>query len=299
MKKLSILIPSRGERFLVPTVNDLLAKASDAVEVIVVLDGEWANPMPPEDPRVTIVHFSESRGMRNAINCAASLARGDVLMKIDAHCMVAQGYDRVLRDLCEDNTILVPRRYPLDAEAWAIQDNGKPPVDYHRLSWPYAKPDELGIHGERWDDRGRERAHLDVDEELSFQGSCWVMRARHWRRLGGMSEVGYGRFVQEAQELGMKTWLGGGQVLTVKSTHYSHLHKGRKYGRGYFISKGEMIRGTHWSTDYWMNDRWEGRQRNLEWLVDRFWPLPGWPENWQDEVRKWQLGEDSLLRRVA
>lgn len=299
MDRLSFLIPSRNERFLQQTIDDISAHCAEDYEIIVTLDGYWPDPPLKDNPKLTIIHFGESKGMRAAINAAASAARGSWLCKIDAHCLIAPGFDRVVKEACEDNTIVVPRRYPLDAENWCIQDNGKPAVDYHYLSFPYAKPDEPGLHGERWNERAKARLDIPIDKEMSFQGSCWVMRSRHWRRLGGMSEVGYRRFVQESQEIGLKTQLGGGQVLTVKSTHYAHLHKGTKYGRMYYISKSEMRAGTAYSADFWMNNRWEKRTRDIDSLIEEFWPVPTWPENWRDEVPKWELGPDGLLRRKA
>jgi hypothetical protein len=40
-----------------------------------------------------------------------------------------------------------------------------------------------------------------------------------------------------------------------------------------------------------MHDRWEGRKRDLKWLIQRFWPLPGWPEDWEEQVAKAAAGE--------
>jgi hypothetical protein len=105
--------------------------------------------------------------------------------------------------------------------------------------------------------------------------------------LGGFSEVGYGTFVQEAQEFGLKTWLSGGKMMVNKKTWYAHLHKGRTYGRGYSISKGEMIRGALYSADYWMNNRWEARKYDLDYLIERFWPVPSWPVNWREQQENW------------
>jgi hypothetical protein len=34
-----------------------------------------------------------------------------------------------------------------------------------------------------------------------------------------------------------------------------------------------------------MNNRWPKQTRKLKWLVEKFWPLEGWPDDWQDA--KW------------
>jgi len=260
----------------------VLAKSTGDIEVIVVLDGYWPDPPLQEDPRLRIIHKGESQGMRAAINSAAAIATGEYICKCDAHCMFAEGFDEILPRDCEDNWVCIPRRYSLDAEKWAILDNGKSPVDYHYLCWPWAKPDEVGLHGQVWNERARARKDILVDDEMSSQGSCWFMTKKHFdHHLKGLSEVGYGRFVQEFQEIGNKTWLGGGRVVINKKTWYAHLHKGRTYGRGYFISKGEMVRGTYYSADHWFYNKWPERKYDLAWLVDKFWPVPTWPADWK------------------
>ena len=64
-----------------------------------------------------------------------------------------------------------------------------------------------------------------------------------------------------------------------KNTWYAHLHKGKEYGRGYFMNKSENDRGNQYCDDYWMNNRWEKRTYNLDYLIERFWPVPTWPED--------------------
>ena len=119
-------------------------------------------------------------GMRSAINTAASLAKGEYLLKCDAHCMFAEGFDEVLKAECEKNWIVIPSRYSLDAENWCIKDTGKRRVDYHYLCLPfdypgYGKGYDPGLHGSVWNQRGRERENIMLDDEMSFQGSCWFI----------------------------------------------------------------------------------------------------------------------------
>ena len=103
------------------------------------------------------------------------------------------------------------------------------------------------------------------------------MSTRHFRDfLGGMSEEGYGGFIQEPQEIGLKTWLGGGRVVVNKKTWYAHLHKGKTYGRGYPVRAKEFHDGSTYSTDFWMNNRWSRRVHDMRWLVEKFAPVPTW-----------------------
>lgn len=291
---ISVIIPSRNERFLQKTIQDLLVKSRGEIEIIAVLDGYW----PPieeivEDPRVTYLHRARAQGMRAAINSAALIANGEFLLKSDGHCMYAEGFDVVLKediphyknDDNDDNWIVIPRRNRLDAEKWEIQPQGdsRPPIDYEYLS----SPSDKGVKGNKWDTRTLERWDIEIDENMSFQGSCWFMTKNHYvNRLGLMSEEGYGQFVREAQEIGLKTWLTGGRVYTNKRTWYAHLHKGRTYGRGYFLDAREMDAGNKYCDDFWFNNRLEGAKYDLAWLIERFMPVPTWTPELIEKVRK-------------
>jgi len=89
---LSIVIPARNEQFLTPTIKDLLRNARGEVEVIVVLEAYWPDET-VDDPRVHYVHSGTPRGMRGAINAGMAVAKGEYVMKCDAHCAFSEGYD--------------------------------------------------------------------------------------------------------------------------------------------------------------------------------------------------------------
>jgi len=281
MSGLSVVIPSRNELFLENTVRDILTNSRGELEIIVVLDGYWPNPPLPDDRRISIIHRGKARGMRDGINSAISIARNKFVMKCDAHCLFAEGFDEILKADCDDDWVVIPRRYSLNPDTWGL--NKKTPVDYHFLSYPWWKPEMLGLHGTVWTERAKERLHITLDEEMSFQGSCWFTTKDHFiNRIRFLEEEGYETFIGEPQEVGNKTWLGGGKVMVNKKTYYAHLHKGKRFGRGYFMSKDETYRGNQFSWNFWFYDQWSDRIHDLSWLVDRFWPVPSWPENWKD-----------------
>ena len=283
----SVLIPARNEIFLQKTIKDLLVKAKGQIEIIAVLEGYW----PPfeeivEDPRVIYLHHGAPKGMRTAINHAAQIAKGEFLMKSDAHCMYGEGFDEILKADMEENWIVIPRRHRLEPESWTLQEVHKPPVDYEFLSSPAG----AGAKGSIWPERTLERMDKPeflIDENMSFQGSCWFTTRSHYiDRLKMMSPEGYGEFVREAQELGLKTWLGGGKVMTNKKTWYAHLHKGKKYGRMYFLNQRDMIKGEQYCDDYWFNNRYPDAVHDLAWLIERFSPVPSWTPELIEQVRK-------------
>lgn len=303
MPKVSVIIPACNELFLPQTVNDLLSKSALDTEIIVTLDNYWPEPILPDNKRLTLIHLGKQTGMRGSINAAASIARGQYLMKTDAHCMFMEGYDKILSENCEDNWVVIPRRYSLDAENWAINDNGKPPRDYHYLCYPHwAKDHDAGMHGVEWWKRGEERADVDLDDNMSCQGSCWFMPKKYFDNfLGGLKEEGYGTFAQEFQEIGNKVWLGGGEVKVNKKVWYAHLHKGKTYGRMWHMDRRthESVVNSHkWSAWWWMTNQWSQRVHDLEWLIEKFWPVPTWDEfgSVEEAFKQWHEHNPGVYR---
>jgi glycosyltransferase involved in cell wall biosynthesis len=290
MAKLSVIIPARNEIYLQKTIDEVLNKATGEVEVIVVLDGYWPVPPLKEDPRLIVVH-RESKGMRASINAGVAVSRGEFIMKLDAHCIVAEGFDETLKADCDKDWLVIPRRYSLETvdEPWGLRLH-RPFVDYEYLTWPWDKNIvKFGLVGRVWDARIANRINLLLDENMTFQGSCWFIPKEFFlRRIGSLSDEGYGGFVAEAQELGFKVWLGGGKVITNKKTWYAHLWKGQGYRDNYRfmygitytrISNKEWKAGNRYNVFYWMQNKWEFRIHDFEWLIDKFSPVPTWPKD--------------------
>ncbi len=287
---LSVIIPSRAERFLEKTIDSLLQAAHGDIEIIAVLDGYAPNPVLKTDPRVIVLPIP-AKGMRAAINAGARLAQGEYLMKTDGHCLFAKGFDQVLKADCAPNWVVIPRRYSLDAEGWR-RDRRRTIRDYHYLCYPDPHKDhDQGMHGVEWPERSQARSgpEYNIDDTMSFQGSCWFMH-KSWFTdfLEGMDENPiYAGWAQEPTEIGNKTWLGGGEVKVNKKTYYAHLHKGNAYGRGYLLDRDGVIAGHNWAAKYWMHNSWPKQVHKIDWLVEKFWPVPTWPDNWEEVYHQW------------
>ncbi len=289
---LSVIIPNRNSPFTAKTIQDILEKSVTNVEVIVNVDENWPDPL-LEDKRVVYVHPGTPRGMRAGINAGLSLAKGKYIMKTDDHCMFAPGFDRALSESCADNWLVIPRRYSLDAKNWTINKT-RPVRDYHYLCFPrQGKEHDWGMHGVEWPERGRERydPKYDIDDTMSFQGSCWFANrsyfAKHVGFLDDRIET-YSTFAQEPQEIGLKYWLGGGKIKVNKRCWYAHLHKGRAYGRMY-KEDYHTVASHNWSANHWMNNEEPNMIHPISWLVEKFWPVPTWPEDrklWVSPIKK-------------
>lgn len=289
----SVIIPSRNAEFLQRTIDDLFAKAKGDIEVIVVLDGYWPNPPLINRDNLIIIHHGEvhaNMGMRYSINAGVAVSKGSHIMKIDEHCIVDQDWDAKLLADCEDNWVVIPRRYRVDWAKWEVLKDGRPPVDYMFLAYPYERPYDrtCGLHGAEW--KRPDRKDILLDDTMSWQGSCYFMSRKHWDWLGLLDQDNYGAFTHESQEIGNKTWLGGGRLVVNKKTWYAHYHKGshgKSYGfsnHQYAIHMDGMEKGRLYCIDYWINNRWEKRIHDFDWLIEKFWPIPTWPTNWKEQI---------------
>jgi glycosyltransferase involved in cell wall biosynthesis len=257
---ISVVIPSRNEPYLKKTIESLFANATGEIEVIAVLDGYWIKPEEVVvNDNVRYIHFAKSRGMRNAINSGVAIARGDYILKSDAHCIYSKGFDEELVKNCEYDWVVVPRRYALDVVNWKIEErtDNKYPVDYMFLN------DEL--HGEVYKDQPKN--DLMIDDLMSAQGSCWFMKKSYYEWLELMDEEFYGKFAWEMQEIGLKTWLSGGKLKVNKNVWYCHWHKTE--GRGYSLAQDPpeiTERVNRWRTE----KVWHKQKYNLQYLLDKF-----------------------------
>lgn len=272
----SIIIPSRNERYLDVTIKDLLAKAQGPIEIIVAVEGK---PYPTEIEGVKYIYHPEPIGMKYSINEAVALSTGKYLMKLDAHCIVAPGFDEQLKKDHQPNWIQVPRKYSIVESEWKPNDVF---IDYEYWIWPPKYP-SISLHGYRWLARGIERKDIMIDDTLTFQGSCWFMTREWWDKMDFMNDEGYNQLhAQEAAYIGNTTWMAGGRVVVNKNTWFAHLFKSKQMGRGYHMDDTLRRRCYKYSYQHWVHDNKEGFIK----LIERFWPLPGWPQNWKEELWK-------------
>ncbi len=291
--KLTVIIPSKTEIFLKQTIEDVLKNATGDIEVIPVVDGYW--PPPEEvvsDIRVKYIHLepSMSAQKRHGINRAVQESTGDFVMSLDAHCMVAPGFDEQLIKDHNPNWVQVPRRHRLDAENWCLQtqSDNRPPIDYEYIMFnPLFTKSDCGpgsIHGFKWDAKTLAKQDVMIDDIIEFQGSCWFMTKEFFQRMGFMQIEGYTGWGQEAEEISFKTWQAGGRVVVNKNTWYAHLHKGEKYGRMYWMSRHENRMSYKYAFQHWLVE-------NNDFMVSLFEKfnnemlMPGWPKDWKDKIR--------------
>lgn len=318
MKKqydLSVIITARNEEFLSRTVDGVLKNRKAETEVIVVLDGGWANPPVKDHPDVTIIYNKDSIGQRAGINQAVKLSNAEFIMKLDAHCIVSEGFDKIL---IEDGRRLgpkvtqVPRMYNLHAFNWKCKKCGNewyqgPTPAYCQkegegkgknescdsrnfervIVWKPRKnrqSDHMRFNSDLqfkyWGSfKNRPEARGDIADTMSIVGACFVQnRERYWE-LGG-SDEDHGSWGQQGTEVACKTWLSGGRLVVNKRCWFAHLFRtqGGDFGFPYKHRAGAIEKARKHSKDMWRNGKWDKAIHPLSWLVEKFWPIPDWSE---------------------
>ena len=285
----SIIIPAFKDPFLQKTIDSLLENAQGEIEIIAILDGFTPEKPVKPDARVRVIKFKKNRGMRAAINAGIKASRGEFIMKCDSHCLFGPGYDKIMSENCKQNWLMVPRRYSLDDINWK-RDEKRPVRDYHYLAFP-DKTNSGGtwLINVDWTARTYERnkSKYDIDDTMTFQGSCWLANKKYFmKRVGFLDDRkrAYGPFGGEQLEIGSKYWLGGGKIKVIKKIWYAHLFKmQRHYKSGTFTRDyklyANVARHRSWAAKHWMNNEEEGMIHPFSWLVEKFWPVPSWPED--------------------
>ena len=298
MDKVSIIIPSRNEKYLTKTVDDIFTKAVGDIEVIVILDGPTEHPIPADRPNLSFIRKSKPEGLRPAIRDGSYLAKGKYLLKTDSHCAVSRGFDEVLKKDFEDNWVVVSRYYPLDEKKWERDTSRQ--YDYFYLGCPWTNHRIFSFQDVPWKTRDIARKNIMVDETMTIQASLWFMTVKHFHNtLGDLDLERWGTWSCEQQEISLKTWLSGGKVMVNKNVwnaHYERKIKERFKMFPEYTRRDDGFRHRDFAL-YFVRDKWEDRIHNFDWLIERFWPLPTpskrspkekypWPENWKELYKK-------------
>lgn len=293
MSKVSIIIPARNEnpQNVSKTIKSIYENATGDFEVIIGFDGPHQVPLVREFyNNLKIIDFPDVVGIKTNINALCAMATGKYIYKSDAHCRFGKGFDEILQQDMQDDWIVMPR-FKIIKDDWSIQqrDGQEEFYDYFYLCCPFTDPKGFRFKaGGHWPERTKERleSHPGLDETPQIHGSGWFMTKERFFELGGFPNIDPYGHAQEPIWLALKNWLMGGKVMVNKKTWYAHLHQdGNK--RGYKMDKDQENISYDIAVRHFMGDRGH-YTHNMEWFLDKFNPMPGWPENWKELLSKYQ-----------
>ena len=303
MAELSILIPARNEMFLKNTVEDILKNMEADTEIIVVLDGQWAEPGLEQHPKLKVVYLPVSIGQRAATNMACRLSLSKYVMKIDAHCSFDKGFDKKMLDKMQDNYTMVPIMRNLHAfdrvcsvcgrreyQGPALECCGKEmekeikwigKESPQSTSYRFNTDLEFKYWGEY-----KAKQEGDIVDTMSLQGSCFLMtREKYWEL--NICDEEWGSWGGQGAEVALKTWLSGGEVKCNKTTWYAHMFRtqGGDFGFPYPQTDRKVKENRKIAKNYFFNNKFDKAVHPLSWLIERFWPVPEWTEEDLENVK--------------
>lgn len=319
MPKLDVLIPSRNEMFLGRTVQDILENIEDDTEIIVGLDGCEDNSVILSDPRVTVVKVKESIGQRAMTNLCARLSKAKYLMKVDAHCSFDKGFDRKMIARMQDDWTMVPTMRNLHAYDWKCNRCGWkkyqgptpticPDCDCtkklrRKMMWigkPRPQSNSYCFDQEphfqyfneytKRDEYKKMLEETGLTETMSLQGSCFMLtRDKYWEL--NICDEAIGSWGSQGIEVACKTWLSGGRVVVNHDTWYAHMFRtqGGDFSFPYPQSGTKVQLAKKTVRELFYDNKWEKQVRPLSWLIEKFWPIPGWDEESRKKLREWPL----------
>lgn len=321
MKKydLSILIPARNEEFISNTVEDLLKNKRGKTQILVGLDGQWAQPGIPDHPDVTVIYYPESIGQRAMTNQLCKLSSAKYVMKCDAHTAWDEGFDVKLMAAMEghDNWTIVPIMRNLHCFDWLCEDGHR---RYQGPSGPclecgketkkdilwFAKPSPQSKsfcfdpepHFQYFKEFSkRPEGKGDLTETMSLQGSCFMLtRDKYWEL--DICNEDFGSWGSQGIEVACKTWLSGGRVMCLQTTWYAHMFRtqGGDFGFPYPQAQSKVIKAKTHAKNLFLGNRWPLQKYPISWLVEKFWPVYKWTDEdlrklKEEEQRKWKPKE--------
>lgn len=308
-KQLSILIPSRNEMFLKRTVEDILAHMEADTEILVGLDGQWADPALEDHDRVRILYYPESIGQRKMTNQLAKMSHAKYVMKVDAHCAFDQGFDRKMIEAFEelgDNVTMVPVMRNLHAFNLVCKNcqltkyQGPTMMDGQKIKctkcdgtewerdvvWiPKESPQSTSYCFDpephfQYNNDYKKRQKGDLVETMSLQGSAFMLtREKYWDLT--ICDENFGSWGSQGIEVAAKTWLSGGRVIVNKRTWYAHMFRtqGGDFSFPYEQPQSKVNTAKSMARDIFFGNKWAKQIHPLSWLVEKFWPVtPFWTD---------------------
>ena len=216
-------------------------------------------------------------------------------MKCDCHCAFGPGYDKIMSENCKENWVLTPILYNIDYATWKRIMN--PSWLYYYIGFPVV----THRHGTmlpvlNWPERekARQDPKYDIDDTMSIIGGCWFVSRKYFLKHVGVlddSPDTYGPMVEENHEINLKYWLGGGKAKIIKKTWFAHFAKRPHMAHVYQSKYDDKIGAPNrtWACRHWVNNEEPGMVHPFSWLIEKFWPVPTWPE----DRSKWVFPENT------
>jgi hypothetical protein len=309
---LAVCIPARSEEFVNITVDGILKAKRGKTEIIVGLDENWATPGIVDHPDVTIIHYSQSIGQRAITNRCVDITKAKLIMKLDGHAIVSDGFDLALLEAFEKlgpDIVQIPILYNLHAFDRVCPKcehriyQGPEPINCEKcgtqmvreMIWKprFNRKSEFyrfdkTLHFQYWNShKNSVPSDEPYPETMSAQGSCFVVSRKKYIELN-LGDENFGSWGNQGTQVACSTWLSGGRLITNRKCWYSHLFRtqGQSFGFPYPLSGKQVDFARKYSQDLFLNNKYKQAIHPFEWLIEKFRPIPDWhPEPLKIEPR--------------
>ena len=227
---ISVIIPAQNEQaYLNRTIENIYNTAKSDVEVIVVLNGYDQKV----DKRARVRRFEKNMGERAAMNFAAKKARGEFLLRIDAHCDFSpQGWDVMMSEVTGEKDITVAVLTAVDKDWNRLKGH------WYGLCRIIVSEDEQGNKGLecKWQKPNRDHtAYKSVEPNMGITGCGFMIRRKFYHQIGGADES-LAPMGAIGEEFALKAWANGGKVQTRTDVMIGHI-----FGTGGYDTSGVKL----------------------------------------------------------
>jgi len=251
---ISVIIPAQNEsKYLNRTIQNIYDTVEGDVEIIVIDNGGNGEI----DKSAIILSMENNVGERVAMNRAVKEARGEYILRIDAHCDFSPvGWDKMMSEATgpKDITVAVltalrlPWDYAVEAEkqAWIAQGKTREQwVDFERMKGHWyglcriiISEHDPGIKGLecKWQKPNRDHAqYKGVEPNMGLTGCGFMLRKAFYDEIGGADES-LPSMGAIGEEFALKAWAYGGKVQTHMDVTIGHV-----FGTGGYDTSGVKI----------------------------------------------------------
>jgi len=236
---ISFIITAKNEPLLDNTIKSIKDNAVTDIEILAEED--------------------DGRGQRAMLNKLAQQSNGDILCKVDAHCIFAPNFDADILQDFTDNCIIAPQMFPLNPETML--------VDHQNRMSNFAIDSELVMqHVPPVEDK--------VTETMCLQGSFFMLTKANWFNWN-ICDESLGSWGNQGCEIGLKAWYNSGKCVTTKKTYYGHLFRHSDKEFPYDRNQAEIDDTHNKFKQQFLDNR-------LGWLVKKF----NYPCDWTEDKVK-------------
>jgi len=263
--RVSVMIASYKEKYLDKTINNISKMAKGQIEILTIED-------------------EKQEGRRVLFNRMARLATGKYLYIVDAHCRLTKGWDTKMKKICGVRDLVVSKIDDLDEKTWNFRG-----YNYGRV---YLDNDLV----EKW---WKPDGDVEIQETMGMTGCSFMLRKKRYWELGGYTKE-LSRWGSDGPEWALKIWLSGGRCLLHTGVTCGHLFK-KPGEETHKIPPDEIADTVEKIQDISYTMQWPRQIHNVEWLVQRFSPVPTWDEesiqNMREKMMETQSKKEVVTRK--